>query len=279
MADKPNIFAYDDYRKYVGDLVSFLKTQNRAFSFRYFAREAGFSSQSTLKLVMDGKRRLTHKSVPKICKGLKLSAQEAEFFENLVFFNQAESSDEKNRYFQRMSKNQRYRQIRNLEARQFEYLSNWYYPAVRELINFSDFQENPAWIARRLHPHISEREAKRALNLLLKLGLVEKGTDGRLQQTSPALTTGAEVKSLAVKNFHRAMSERAVASLDSVKASQRDISGITLGIPSKRVGELKTLIDQFRKDIASSLGSFQEPADEIYHLNIQLFPLTDKEKK
>ena len=149
---KPSVFEYEDYRRYLKDAYDASKAAHRSFSFRFFAREAGFTSPNFLKLVMEGKRNLTGESIPKFAKALKLGRQESEFFEALVFFNQAKSPQERTKHYERMTRSRRYREIRALEKEQFEYYSKWYYSAVRELVNLRRFREDPAWIGKLSSP-------------------------------------------------------------------------------------------------------------------------------
>lgn len=271
---KINIFEYEDFRKFLKDLYEERKRVQPSFSFRFFAREAGFASPNFLKLVMDGKRGISQQSITKFVKGLKLNQQEAEFFSNLVGFNLAKSSEEKSRSFEQMAKSRRYRKFKHLEKEQFEYLSHWYYAAVRELVTLKDFQEDPAWIANKLVPSIRPRQAAAALKLLLRLKLLERGENGELRQVDRVVSSGAEVKSVAAKSFHREMLHEAAEALDRFRASERDISAVMLAIPEGKIAELKAKVAQFRKELLASMEKEGEKADQLMELNIQLFPLT-----
>jgi hypothetical protein len=70
---------------------------------------------------------------------LPLRPPEAEFFGDLVSLNQAETLAEKNRAFERVAANRRFRAARRLDGPLFEYLTHWYYPVVRELAGRADF--------------------------------------------------------------------------------------------------------------------------------------------
>lgn len=260
-------------------MVEFLKKESKVFSFRYFAKKSGFASQSTLKFFLEGKRKLSAESITKVSKGFQLDTLESKYFENLVFMNQSKSSEEKNKFFQELLKIQRKKKIRLISSDQYEYFSKWYHPAVRELVRCSDFQNDPKWIAKRISPMISVIEARESLRLLERLGLIVKDDLGIYKQTERALTTDREILSMVARGFHREMGIRAIETLDNVPTDRRDFSGITFGLPSNRVQELKDKINDFRKQLTASLGTLEESTDEVYHLNIQFFPLTKKERK
>ena len=273
------VYDYVDHLKYLHDLVDYYRKETKVFSFRYFAKKAGFASQSSLKFYLEGKRKLTPQSIKKVCKGFKMEVLESRYFENLALLNQSKTTEQKNYHFQEMLKIQKRKRIRLITSDQYEYFSKWYHPAVRELIRCSDFQGEPRWIAKRLFPSISVREVKESIKLLERLGLIKKDSSGQYAQTERAVSTEREFLSMVGRNFHREMAGRAVETLDTVSLDRRDFSGITFGFPKSKVEELKQKLAEFRKELTSTLGSLEDEVDEVYHLNIQLFPLTKKEKK
>ena len=201
-----DVFEFLDYRAFLRAYYAAEKARRPAFSHRFFSRQAGLRSPNFLKLVMDGERNLGPETVPKFVSALGLTGEAAAFFCDLVTFTQAQSVAEKNRAFERIAASRRFRKARRIDGELFQYLSHWFYPAVRELAARPDFQDNPKWIASQLRPRIAPADAERALGLLLSLGLVVRDEKtGRIVRGEPTLTTEHEVRSLAVKNFHRQM--------------------------------------------------------------------------
>lgn len=276
---RPNIFEYSDHRVFLKDFFEFKKAESPAFSFRRFAQLAGFASPNFLKLAYDGKRNLTLESVQKISNAFKLSRAEAEFLTNLVFFCQAKSSEEKNKYYERMNRSKTYRDIKSLEKDQFDYYTHWYHIVIRELVETDDFREDYEWIAKRIEPKISAKQVEDAVALLLKLRLLSRDSTGRLKQSEANISTGPEVRSLAVMNFHKRMLALANESLEKVASSDRDVSGATFAISESQMQELKKRVYHFRKSILTWLSSSPETKDHIYQLAIQIFPLTDLQRR
>jgi uncharacterized protein (TIGR02147 family) len=66
--------------------------------------------------------------------------------------------------------------------------------------------------------------------------------------------------------------------LKNKSQSEREMNGATLAIPKEKLPELKEKIRAFRKEI-NQLTSSYEGSEEVYQLNIQLFPLTSPEEK
>ncbi len=275
---KPDIFSYLDYRKYLADYYDAAKVHNRAFSYRYFSRKAGYSSPNFLKLVILGQRNISSDSIERFASALKLTVTESRFFGNLVAFNQASNEEEKNEAFERVAASRRFRQARKLDRDFYTYLSRWYYPAIREMVARADFVEDPEWIASQLLPTIQPARAKACLELLLDLGLVERDETGRLTRGESSITTGHEVRSLAVGNYHRQMLKRAAESIELVRSESRDISALTVSISADTVPELKERIHNFR-EVLIDLCDRDEAPNSVYQINIQLFPLTQTERE
>ena len=278
-ARKVDVRVYDflDYRAYLRAHYEAAKRTQRSFSFRSFSKLAGLRSPNFLKLVIEGERNLGADSVPRFCVALALEAPEAEFFADLVAFNQATSLAEKNRAFERISASRRFRAARRIDGDLFAYLSHWYNPAIRELAGRTDFSEDPRWIASQVRPRISPTEAAEAMRLLLSLGLlVRDANSGRILRGEPTLTTEHEVRSLGAAAFHRQMIERAGESLETVPAALRDLAALTVCISPETAARVKERIHQFREALTELCDSDTAGA-VVYQLNIQWFPLSATE--
>ena len=271
---RPRPDDYSDYRAYLRAMTTYLKDTRPHFSYRYFSRIAGFSSPNFLKLVAEGQRNLTPASIPKFAKGLGLDERERESFETLVLLTHAPNDFERNRYYQRLRKNHRGdSEARRMEAAQFDVYSSWWVLPVRELLLHPDFQPDPRWIASRLRPRIKPQEAKLALELLERIGLIARDEEGRLRPSDTNISTGPRVRSLAVRNFHRAMMTLAAEALETVPIDARDITGLTLSLTPAQYQDVRARVEKFRREILDLVGTPQDGAD-IYQLSFQLFPLT-----
>jgi uncharacterized protein (TIGR02147 family) len=270
---EPDILHYSNYRTFLADYYEFKKAESPVFSHRYFAQKAGIPSPNYLKLVMDGKRNLTKKSLVKFSAALGLKGLRAEFFENLVFFNQAVSLEDRNAYYGRILKVRAKAGLKKLDEAQFQLFSDWRHIAVRELAAAKGFRPDARWVAKKLGKAITEREAEESLKLLSMLGLLRKTANG-FAQSDANITTSDEVRSLLVKNYHHQMIRMAAAALDSLPAARRDISSITIPIHARDFGKVKEQIQLMRKELLN-LGAEPGSGEDVVQVNIQLFPLTE----
>lgn len=278
MADwAPDIFEYVSYREYLRDYYEAGKEHRSAFSYRYLAREAGFASPNFYKLVMDGERNIGPESVEKFADALELEGEERQFFADLVAFEQAEEVEERNEAFERIAARRRFQRARRIDRSMFEYLSHWYHPAIRELAARSDFREDPEWIAERLTPSVDRETVRESLELLFDMELLVREEDGSITRGDPAWTTGHEVGSLAVGNFHRQMLERAADSIEAFDSELRDVSALTVCVDRDLVEEFKERIHEFRETLLH-LAEESDGEEVVYQFNMQLFPLTEPDE-
>jgi uncharacterized protein (TIGR02147 family) len=204
---------------------------------------------------------------------MKLGAHEAEFFAQLVAMNQAQTVAERNRAFERVAANRRFRAARKLDGPLFEYLTHWYYPAIRELAARDDFVDEPAWVASQIQPSIEPRQAKAAIETLVSLGLLVRNTGGKLERGEASLTTGHEVRSVVIPACHLQMIEQAAKSVERVRPEERDVSALTVCIKESSLADLKAKIHRFREETMHRCDSEEDP-ERVYQLCIQLFPLS-----
>jgi len=275
---RPSIFLYSDYRAFLRDHFAYMKATNASYSFRTFSRLAGFSSPNFLQLVYDGKRNLSNESVERVASAFRLTKSETSFLNSLVRFNQAYTNEEKNEQFERMLQHRQYRKIRMIVPDQFEYYSKPYHIALRELVDTADFREDPEWISQRLRHHVSEKEIREGIELLLKLGFLKR-VNGKLALSESSMSTSPEVSSLAVMNYHKEMLRMADEALDAVAPSVRDMSSVTVAINAQQMKELKRRVTEFRNSLLSWLDSSNEKKGEVLQVNFQVFPLTRRKKE
>jgi uncharacterized protein (TIGR02147 family) len=268
----PLVFDYLDYRAFLRDYYV-AKKASHALSFRGFSKRAGLGSPNYLKMVIDGQRNLTPAMAERFAKAASLDGDAARYFTELVLFNQARTTVERNQSYANITGFRRYREARPLDLAHAAYHSTWYLPAIRELAARADFVDDPQWIAATLWPTIAPADAAHALHVLLELGLLKREGDGRVVQSEALVSTGAEVRSVHIANYHRTMMQRASDSIDAVPPSERDISSLTLCLGPDGLRRLKERVQRFRRELLE-LSTIAENPHQVVQMNFQLFPLS-----
>ncbi len=128
----PNLFDYFDYREYLHDYYLHHKRRNSAYSYRLFARKAKLGSPNYLKLVVDGKRRITDRTLYQFARGLGLSRDEEKYFRELVMYQEVSDPDSKELHLRALLKYQeKQRTPTLLTSDKIKYLLDWHHAVIR----------------------------------------------------------------------------------------------------------------------------------------------------
>lgn len=269
----PNIFEYTDYRAFLRDCYIALKKNAPYFSYRYFAKAAGFNTSNFYKLVADGKRNLSSDGAEKFAKALKFNPREARYFKLLVLQNQAQTPQEKDFFLKQILRTGRVKNLKPLSQAQYDYYSRWFLLALRELVARSDFKNDPHWIATQFIPSISAKEASEGLATLIKLDLVKQRDDGCYEQTHTVVTSKDNLTGQAIVNYHQEMIRLGIDAITRFPAHEREISTLTIGASAEKVQKIKKMIQEFQNELMHELQT-TSTVEKVVQLNFQLFPLT-----
>ena len=277
-----NIYLYLDYRKYLSDYYRAAKKTDKTFTYRSFSEKSGVKAPNFLQWLIEGKRNLAVTTIPRVAAALNLSADEAKYFQVLVLFCQAKTLDEKNHLLSRLRMLRRPINAALLDEKKIDHYSAWYNEAIRELLRYYRFNPSEKYAFRRLGkqlcPAVSEKQARQAVRQMLDLGLLKKETDGTITQADQFISTGDEVNSFMVRQFHQSMIRLAGEAQDRFSKERRDVSGLTMSISDNCFSVIKQEIQVFRKRIMDLVRLDSDPCN-VYHLNFLFFLTPDKKGK
>ncbi|HVZ36994.1 MAG TPA: TIGR02147 family protein, partial [Polyangiaceae bacterium] len=260
---------------FLRDVYEARKEAEYGFSYRAFAKRAGLRGPNYLKLVAEGQRNLTAEMAGRFAAALGLGEDAAAYFCDLVAFNQASTANERERCYQRLQSYRRYRSAFRLDAAHAAYHSEWYIPAIRELAACRGFRQDPKWIARRLRPSITARQAEQALSVLMQLGFLVRDAEGKLVQHEPALSTGDDQPlGHHIVTFHRTMLARAGEALDGVARDEREIASLTLSLDAAQFRDFKRRLYDLRQELLQLATVSPNTPDRVVQINFQMFPLS-----
>lgn len=274
----PNIYEYTDYRKYLKDYYNNAKSVNNNYSYQILSQKAGIKSKGFLHNVIKGTRNLSKSNIFGLSQAMKLSRHEADYFENLVAFNQASNLKEQNYYYERLTSikmsGKNVWKPQEIRKDQFEFYSKLHYSTIRSLIDMYGFKDDYNWLAKNVYPKVTPGQAKKSVQLLEKLELIKKDKTGNYCVSSKSIESPKEVLSLALVNFHLESAKLAANAISELPISKRNISGMTMGIGEEAYKEICEEIRTFRKKIMQ-IAEKDQNASAVYQLNFQLFPVSN----
>lgn len=269
---KLNIYTYNDFRKYLSDYFEYCRQQRESFSIRNFAQRAGISSHSYISAVVKGKRNLTTEFKPKIAHGLKLEPNELRYFELLVDFCQAKTSEKKQALFDKLNELRRNTSYYKLNKAHYEYLSKWYNFVIRELVVCAQWNNDYRLLASLTIPQITESEARAAVKLLLELGLIRQNEDGSFVQTEKVITT-KDVPGHLVRQARKQFIELAGRASDEIEPEVRNLGSTTLTMSKKNYDKAVDILEEARRRLVT-LSQEEGAVHRVYQAHLHLFPLS-----
>jgi uncharacterized protein (TIGR02147 family) len=271
-----SLFDYLDYREYLRDHYESNKQRNSYFSYRYITAKTGLDASFYVK-VLQKQLHISYKAMPSLIGFLNLNKKESDYFALLVRFNRAKNQDEIRYYFKKLLE---FREPRThaLDGHRYEYFSKWYYVAIRELLNFFPFDGDYKSLAEKLIPRISEAKARKAVALLVKLGLIVKREDGRFDLTEQFVTTGESWTSIAIENYQMETIRLAQESIRRMPKQDRETSTITVSVSWKCFQAMKDRLREIRKELME-MASMEKDPEGVFQVNFQVFPLTRRREK
>lgn len=267
------IVEYKDYRQYMREFYEERK-RSSYFTWREFASLSGFVSPTYLKLVCDGKTRLSKPGVAKVARAMGLEGFDYTYFALLVKFGNAKNEVEKESALQELEREARVNKIRIVDADAIRYYESPMYPIVRELAPLmpaATFGE----MASKIKTAATAVDVREVLQFLVRADLLRRREDGSYEQTQKAVKGSKEAIPFAIRGMNRKMAELAVDSIAGDSADKRHFSSVTMGIDGPTYERISREVDDFRKRIVSMANECQK-IDQVYQLNLQVFPLTEK---
>ncbi|MBO7551172.1 MAG: TIGR02147 family protein [Fibrobacter sp.] len=269
------IIEYSDFRQFMLDYYEDRKLRS-AFSWREFSKIAGFSSSSYMKVVCEGKSKLSRIGVERTGSAMGLVGFEMEYFRAMVEFGQAPTEEKKKAAYERMLSIAKVHKVRVMEGDLFEFYDSWQNPVVRELAPLMP-GATPGEIAKQCYPDISAAEVQQSLNFLTKAGLLKKSGNNAFVLAETSIKGTPDATRLALRGMHRMMSKLATPAID-LPVNERNFSGVTMGLSRESYSKIETVLDECRQKIIS-IAAEDKNIEQVYRLNLQLFPLTKNVKE
>ncbi len=274
--ERPNVFAYHDYRKFLSDLFDHERQSRKGFSLRKLSRELGFAS-GYLPMVLSGERQLSDEALAVMLPALNLSKVEQRFFQAVHSLGSARSRELRLDALARMKKFSLYRKANPKEVVTYEYLTRWYYVAIRELAATPDFKAEPAWIQDRLRVRLTIKEIKDALQFLFGQGYLVQRPDGTVALAEQHLECMAGIYRISIQQYHKQMLTLANQSLENATEVERTVLGHTFAIPADQFQKANSIMQNAFKQMQAlekEIGTAK--ADTVLQAEFALFPLTQK---
>lgn len=274
----PNIFAYNDFRRFIVDYQAARQKTEPTFSKSMFSKLLGLpNTRSYVTDVLKGKK-VTAEFVERFIDVMFLDKHESNYFRMLVKHNQCENPDERALYFEQLiALNRTPRKV--LEKELFEYYHNWYNSVIRALLHFYDFTDNYPALARKLQPAITVKQARESIKLLEKLRFISRDEKGFYRPTDNAISSPDDAQDELIRQFQMQcfdLAKRSVVNQNMSVPGQYITNTVSISTQGLKV--LESIVERFRSDIRALAVKDELPAENVVTVTLALIPTTTKEK-
>jgi uncharacterized protein (TIGR02147 family) len=266
------IHSYLDFRSYLKECYRRRKAADKRFSHRFIQEKVGAGSAGWFSDVVAGRIALTSTHLLRLGKLLDLRPSEIDYLETLVDYAQAGSAEEADRHYRKLLA-ARETKLETVGSHQFEFYTQWWHSAIREMLFFYDFKGDYDALAAKLNPPIKPAQARKSIRLLESLGFIRKDAQQRYRPTEVALRKDPSNKSDHLLDLLKTHSHLGTLALDRMGKEERDISALTLSLSPSGFEKARAEIRALRKRLLDLTEEDAEP-EIVYQCNFQMFPIT-----
>jgi len=272
----PQLLDYLDYREYLKVLLDDARTDKPWFSLRYLGGKLDLDAGNLVK-VLQKERHLPERCVSLLESEIGLTAQEGKYLALLVEFGKASRPAKAREVYERIL-DLKFVRPNVVGTTQYAYYRDWKPTAVLALLHLGSFRGGETEIASYLEPAVSATETLEVLQLLQSLGLARKEKGNRWFPKESLLTSGDGWKDLAIREYQRQTILLSQRALERIPPQDRDISTLTVTLGKEDLAKVQELAKEFRRAVLQIANQTPSP-DQVYQLNLQLFPLSRRVTK
>ena len=265
------IYAYEDYRAFLGDCFRERRAREPGFTHRKLAAAAGIVNPGFFNEVIKGRRKLSALAADKLCRAFAWKQNEAEYFKLLVAHNQSKDPGERDGLLRKMQFRRGRSAFARLHPAAIRYYQDPGYALVRAALQVMDFRGEWERLARFLQPPLAVPLVKRCVRDLCEWGLARQERDGRYVVTSAFLEPGPNMAE-ALKRLHREWIRQASDSLDAHPPADRHVSSALITVSEKTYRDILRRVDEFRHDLLEQVKGDGGRPERLIQLNVQVFP-------
>lgn len=250
------------------------KKKTEKLSLDKLSEALNLKSKSHLHGVLNKNKTLSIGLREQFSEYLGHNRTKAEYLRLIVALDQCKKKDEEHQIFRALSKILYTQKGETCFAPdRYEYLSKWYYPVLKELVQILP-NATHAELGKKIFPPLRRKQVQMGLATLTRLGIAEGEEHTPLKINNTNIHTCEEASSSAIYQYQKKVISLGIDALVDIPKSERDISVITMNVNPERLPELKKMFEKFRKQLIEFGETEIKNDDEIYQMNLQLFPVS-----
>lgn len=265
-----DIYQYDDFRLFLKERYHQKMLEVPKYSYRKFAKEAGFANPGYLNDVIKGFKPLSENAAEKMGKAFQLKAHEIEFLKLIAAFGQARTQERKTVLYKQILVRRNRSRFTRLNPAMSKYYQDFRYLLVRGAIEVLDFHGDYDALATFLDPPVPVAMVKKLVRDLCEWGLVEQGPDGRYQTTSSVVEPAPNLVGMS-RQLNGEWLSQAREALHRLPKEKRHVSTMILNISETLSKEINDMVDRFREEVFKKVEADRNP-QRVMQLSLAYVP-------
>lgn len=274
---RPDIFDYNDFRKFLEDMFAYKHRENKKFTKAKICRDMGLeNTRSYFQDILNGKY-LTPVKANLIAKSFELPKGEAKYFKVLVNFNQAFDDPEERDFCLEQMLSLKKISGEEIDESQYEFYRRWHHSVIRMMLSIVDVNDDLSPLRKRLSQELSTKEIEKSLALLDSLGLIVKDENDNWRPSNRVMETPSYCASEVVKSYQVESLKQAERSiLKNEDIPQRTITKM-LSFSDEGLHKVMEAVERFSNEINVIVSEDQKREDRLYQMILTLFPYSKGE--
>jgi uncharacterized protein (TIGR02147 family) len=268
-----NINEISDYRDMLKNYYTQRKLDMPLYSYKMMGQKLGLDTSQVCR-ILNKELHLPNRSIPLAKDLLDLKGRSGEIFEILVAASKTKSSAKKDKLY-KMALSLQDVDLRKLSASEYLFLSKWWIPVVRALIEMNGGHAEVPLLVKQISPTVSEDQVREAIAVLKDLKLITPLASERYAATTANFTSaGSTTKTAAIRSYQNQLLSLAQDSLIAVEPAKRNISSLLVGVDDDCFADMNEMTLEFRRQVQRRAAEVKK-ATRAMQFVFALYPVAD----
>lgn len=268
-----NINEISDYRDMLKNYYTQRKLDMPLYSYKMMGQKLGLDTSQVFR-ILNKELHLPNRSIPLAKDLLDLKGRSGEIFEILVAASKTKSSAKKDKLY-KMALSLQDVDLRKLSASEYLFLSKWWIPVVRALIEMNGGHAEIPLLVKQISPTVSEDQVREAITVLKDLKLITPLASERYAATTANFTSaGSTTKTAAIRSYQNQLLSLAQDSLIAVEPAKRNISSLLVGVDDDCFADMNEMTLEFRRQVQRRAAEVKK-ATRAMQFVFALYPVAD----
>lgn len=261
-----------DYRDLLKNFFVQKKLNFPLYSYKMMGQKLGLETSQMFR-VLNKELHLPTRCIPLAKNLLGLKGRDSELFEIFVAASKTKSKSKKEKLY-KMALALEDVSLRKLTTNELLFLSKWWIPVVRELIEMNGGEATPSKLVKMIRPAVSLEQVQEAIRVLKELQLITPIASEKFAVTTANFTSAGSSKITAIRSYQNQLLSLAQDALVNVPPAERNISSVLVCVDDDCFQDLVEMTQEFRRQVQKRVEEVQKPKRAMQFV-FSLYPVAD----